>query len=63
MASQHTHAFAWPPRAEHEPIQIIPHDRRNPMRGLLIGLAISAVLWAALASGIWTGLAFVGIAS
>jgi hypothetical protein len=33
------------------------------MRGLLIGLAISAVLWAALASGIWTGLAFVGIAS
>ena len=63
MASEHAHAFAWQPRAEHEPIQIIPHDRFNPMRGLLIGIAISAVLWGALASGISAGLAFVGIAS
>jgi hypothetical protein len=33
------------------------------MRGFLIGLAISVVLWSALSSGLWVGLTFIGVSS
>jgi hypothetical protein len=33
------------------------------MRGVLIGLAISAVLWSALGNGLWVGLTFIGVSS
>jgi hypothetical protein len=43
------------PIAEHEPIQIVADDG-DPVRGILIGLGISTVLWAALGAGIWFAL-------
>jgi hypothetical protein len=33
------------------------------MRGFLIGLAISVVLWSALGNGLWVGLTFIGVSS
>ena len=62
MAGQQAVATVWQPIAErepicqsiaeHEPIQIVGDDG-DPLRGVLIGLAISAVLWATLGAGIW----------
>ena len=65
MARQLTYPTAWQPMVDHtaikcetrfvfdEPNRIVPDDGGNPMRGLLIGLAMSAALWAALGGGIW----------
>ena len=65
MARQLTSPTAWQPMVDHtaikcetrfvfdEPNRIVPDDGGNPMRGFLIGLAISAALWAALGCGIW----------
>ena len=64
MARQQTYATTWQPMLDHtaikcerrfvldEPIRIVPDDGGNPMRGLVIGLALSAALWAALGGGI-----------
>ena len=52
MARQQALATVWQPIQEHEPIEIVADDG-NPMRGFLIGLGISAVVWAGLAVGIW----------
>jgi hypothetical protein len=38
---------------DHERIRIVPDDGGNPMRGLLIGLAIAASLWASLGGEVW----------
>ena len=64
MASQQALATVWQPIAqhesicqpiaEHEPIQIVADG--DPVRGVLIGLGISAALWAALGAGIWFAL-------
>lgn len=61
MAGQHALATVWQPIADHEPVwqPIAEHDciqvvtDGDPVRGLLIGLAISTVLWTALGAGIW----------
>jgi hypothetical protein len=51
LASQHTQAFVWQQaRSEQESLEFADG---NPMRGFLIGLAISAVLWATVGGGIW----------
>jgi hypothetical protein len=64
MASQQALATVWQPIAQHEsicqpiaeyePIQIVADG--DPVRGVLIGFGISAVLWAALGAGIWFAL-------
>jgi hypothetical protein len=53
MDRQQTYATTWRPMVDHEPIRIVPDHDGNPLRGLLIGLAISAALWATLGGGIW----------
>ena len=65
MTSQHahTHAIAWHSNVEHERIQYVPDDGGNVKRGILIGLAISAVVWAEFGSGTWFALASVGVSS
>ena len=65
MAPQHTriHEIAWHSTVEHERIHFVPDDDFNPVRGFLIGLAASAVLWAALGCGIGFALTSVGVSS
>jgi len=55
--------IGWQPNVERERLHIVPDDDFNPMRGFLIGLAISAVLWAAVSSGIGFALSSVGVSS
>jgi hypothetical protein len=65
MSRQLTYPTAWKPMVDQtaikcetgfefdEPSRIAPDGGGNPLRGLLIGLAISAAFWAALGGGIW----------
>ena len=65
MSRQLTHPTAWKPMVDQtaiksdtgfvfdEPNRIVPDDGGNPLRGLLIGLAMSAALWATVGGGIW----------
>ena len=65
MSRQLTYPTAWKPMVDQtaikcetgfvfdEPNRIAADGGGNPLRGLLIGLAISAALWAALGGGIW----------
>ena len=63
MASYQRHATPWQPDITPESIDFVYEGGRNPMRGFLIGLAISVVLWSALSSGLWVGLTFIGVSS
>jgi hypothetical protein len=63
LASHHRHVTAWQPDVTQESIDFVYEDSLRRMRGFLIGLAISVVLWSALGSGLWVGLTLVGVSS
>ena len=63
LASHHRHVTAWQPDVTQESIDFVYEDSLRRMRGFLIGLAISVVLWSALSSGLWVGLTFIGVSS
>ena len=53
MSRQQTYATTWQPMVDHEPFRIVPDYGRNPVRGILIAIPISAALWTALGGGIF----------
>ena len=63
MASYPRRAIPWQPDVTQESIDFVYEDSLRRMRGFLIGLAISVVLWSALSSGLWVGLTFIGVSS